>query len=296
MLQDLRFALRQLKKNPGFAAVAVPTLAVGIGALTTVFTWANAVLFNPWPQVRQASEIRTLDASVHGDRGYTLHYDQLQFLREHHHGFLDATAHEMFPVDLASGDARPERYWAGIVASNYFQMLGVKPVLGRTFTVHDDRAYGSTPEVIVSYDLWRTRFNNDPSIVGRTISVNRRPLTIIAVAPDNFVGIYGGLGQSLWVPFSELSALTDGKPDPLIANHFGLQVVTRLRPGVTDNQASAELHTLAHQYAADKKSSYFNGWDIFMSDPGHMQRGLFGSVSQIIPILFGAAGLLLALV
>jgi len=296
MLQDLRFALRQLKKNPGFAAVAVPTLAVGIGALTTVFTWANAVLFNPWPQVRQASEIRTLDTSVHGDRGYTLHYDQLQFLREHHHGFLDATAHEMFPVDLASGDARPERYWAGIVASNYFQMLGVKPVLGRTFTVHDDRAYGSTPEVIVSYDLWRTRFNNDPSIVGRTISVNRRPLTIIAVAPDNFVGIYGGLGQSLWVPFSELSALTDGKPDPLIANHFGLQVVTRLRPGVTDNQASAELHTLAHQYAADKKSSYFNGWDIFMSDPGHMQRGLFGSVSQIIPILFGAAGLLLALV
>ena len=145
MLQDLRYALRQLKKSPGFTAIALLTLAVGIAAVTTVFTWANSVLFNPWPQVLRAGEIRSLDASVHGDRGYTLHYDQLLFLRQNHHGFADATAHEMFPVDLSSGDARPERYWSGIVASNYFQMLGVKPVLGRTFAIHDDRAYGSTP-------------------------------------------------------------------------------------------------------------------------------------------------------
>ena len=296
MLGDLRYALRQLKKSPGFTVIAVLTLAVGIAAVTTVFTWANAVLFNPWPQVRNANEIRALDAGVNGDRGYTLHYDQLRFLREHHHGFADTTAHEMFPVDLASGDARPERYWAGIVASNYFQMLAVTPVLGRTFAVHDDRAYGSTPEVVISYDLWRTRFNNDPNVIGRTISVNRRPLSIIGVAPQNFVGIYGGMGQSLWVPFSELSVLTDGAADPLMARNFGLQVVARLRHGVTDQQASAELHNLAHQYAADKKSAYFNTWDMFMSDPGHMQRGLFGSISQIIPILFGAAGLLLALV
>jgi len=296
MLQDLRYALRQLKKNRGFAAVSVLTLALGIGAITTVFTWANAVLFNPWPQVRRANEIRTLDASVHGDRGYTLHYDQLLYLREHHHGFADTTAHEMFPVDLASGGARPQRYWAGIVASNYFQMLGVTPVLGRTFAIHDDRAYGSAPEVVMSHDLWRSRFQGDPGIVGRTISVNLQHLTVIGVAPENFVGIYGGLGQSLWVPFSELSALTDGKPDPLVANNFGLEVVARVRPGVTDQQASAELHSLAHQFAAQQKSSYFVGWDIFMSDPGHMSRGLFGSVSDMIPILFGAAGLLLALV
>jgi predicted permease len=296
MLQDLRYALRQLKKNPGFATIAVLTLALGIGAVTTVFTWANAVLFNPWPQVRQAKEIRTLDASVHGDRGYTLHYNQLLYLREHHRGFSDTTAHEMFPVDLASGGARPERYWAGIVASNYFQMLGVNPVLGRTFAVHDDRAYSSAPEVVISYDLWRSRFNNDPGIVGRTISVNRQPLNVIGVAPENFVGIYGGLAQSLWVPFSELSALTDGKPDPLVSGNFGLEVVARLRPGVTDLQASAELHSLAHQFAAQQKSTYFNGWDLFMSHPGHMQRGVYENISDMIPILFVAAGLLLALV
>lgn len=154
MLQDLRYAFRQLAKNPGFTTIAVLTLALGIGAVTTVFTWANAVFFNPWPQVRRANEIRTLDASVQGGRGYTLHYNQLLYLREHHQGFAEATAHEMFPVDLAGGEARPERFWAGIVASNYFQMLGVNPVLGRAFTIHDDRAYGSAPEVVISYDLW----------------------------------------------------------------------------------------------------------------------------------------------
>src|SRR5262252_8372615 len=140
MLQDLRYALRHLKKSPGFTVIAVLTLAVGIAAVTTVFTWANAVLFNPWPQVHSANEIRALDAGVNGGRGFTMHYEQLQFLRQHHHGYADLTAHEMFPVDLSSGDARPERYWAGIVASNYFQMLGVNPVLGRAFAAHDDRA------------------------------------------------------------------------------------------------------------------------------------------------------------
>jgi predicted permease len=296
MRQDLLYALRQLKKSPGFAAVAVLTLAVGVGAVTTVFTWANAVLFNPWPQVHRSNEIRTLAARVHAGGGYSLHYDQFLYLRENDRAFAESTAHEMFPVDLSSGGARPERYWAGIVSSNYFRMLGVAPVLGRAFASHDDRAYGSAPEVVISYDLWRTRFQGHPGIVGRTISVNRQPLTVVGVAPENFVGVYGGLGQSLWVPLSELPALTDGKPDPLVAGNFGLQVASRLRSGVSDEQASAELHSLAHQFAAQQKAAYFKDWDLSMSDPGHMSRGLYGSISEVIPILFGAAGLLLALV
>jgi predicted permease len=295
MLQDLRYALRQLKRNPAFTALAILTLAVGIAAVTTVFTWANAVLFNPWPEVQRASEIRSLAARIDAGGGYSLHYDQLLYVREHHTGFADLTAHEMFPVDLASTGTRPERYWSGIVASNYFQMLGVTPILGRGFTPHDDRAYGSAPEVVISYGLWRSRFHGDPSVLGRTISVNRQPLTIVGVAPENFVGIYGGMAQSLWVPFSELPALTDGKPDPLL-NGYGLQVMARMRRGVSDQQASAELHNVAQQFAAQKNSAYYKKWDLLMSDPGHMSRGLYGSISEVIPILFGAAGLLLVLV
>ncbi|HVP56072.1 MAG TPA: ABC transporter permease [Candidatus Eisenbacteria bacterium] len=296
MLQDLRYALRQLKKNPGFAAVAVLTLALGIAAITTVFTWANAVLFNPWPQISQATQIRALDAGIHGDRGYTLHYIQLQYLRQHHQGFSELTAHEMIPVDLSGGDSRPQRYWSGIVASNYFQFLGVRPYLGRFFTPHDDRAYGSAPEVVLSYDLWRSRFQSDPGIVGRTITVNRQPLTVIGVAPEHFTGIYGGLAQSLWMPFSELQVLSSGKPDPLMQGKFGMEIVARLRPGTSDDQAAAELHSLAHQFATEQNSSYYNQWDMFMSDPAHMQRGFFGTLAQIVPLLLGAAVLLLLLV
>ena len=296
MWRDLLYALRQLKKSPGFAFVAVLTLALGIAAITTVFTWANAVLFNPWPQVSDARNIRTLSASVHGDTGYSLHYDQLLYLREHHHGFSEFTAHELMPVDLNGGDAHPERYWAGMVASNYFQFLGVNPTPGRTFTIHDDRSYGSAPEVIIGYDLWRSRFQSDPSIVGKTINVNRHPLTIIGVAPMGFVGIYGGLAESLWVPFNQIPALSDSSADPLMKGSFALQVAGRLRQGITDKQAAAELHTLAQQFAAQHDSTYFRSWDLLMSDAGHMSRGFFSTVSDIVPILFGAASLLLALV
>jgi macrolide transport system ATP-binding/permease protein len=295
MLQDLLYALRQLKRSPAFTALAILTLAVGMAAVTTVFTWANAVLFNPWPQVQRAGEIRSLAARIDAGGGYSLHYDQFLYVREHHQGFVDATAHEMFAVDLSGAGTRPERYWSGIVASNYFQMLGVVPIAGRGFTPHDDRAYGTAPEVVIGYDLWRSRFHGDPGMLGRTISVNRQPLTIVGIAPKNFVGIYGGMTQSLWLPFSELPALTDGKPDPLM-NGYGLQAMARMRPGVSDQQASAELHNLAQQFAAQKNSTYYNKWDLLMSDPGHMSRGLYESISEVIPILFGAAGLLLVLV
>ena len=102
MLEDLRFALRQLKHNRAFTLLAILTLAVGIASVTTVFTWANAVLFNPWPRVHRAAEIRSLAARIDAGNGYSLHYDQLLYVREHHHGFADALAHEMFAVDLAS--------------------------------------------------------------------------------------------------------------------------------------------------------------------------------------------------
>jgi predicted permease len=296
ILQDVRYAIRQLAKAPGFAIVAVLTLALGIAAVTTVFTWANAVFYNPWPQVRTANQIRSFSAVVHGGSGYTLHYQHLLYLREHDTSFSEFAAHEMFPVDLASAGARPERHWAGIVSSNYFQLLGVQPVLGRTFQLHDDRAYGSAAEVVLSYNLWQTRFHGDPAVVGQKIYANRHPLTVVGVAPAGFVGIYGGLGQSLWVPFSELSALTDGKSDPLLAGGFGLEVVGRLHPGVSDEQAAAQMHALAKQLASQKSTPYYVGWDMEMADPAHMTRGMFGSVAQIVPVLLVAAGLLLALV
>ena len=146
---DVRYAVRTLLKSPGFSAVAVLTLALGIGAITMVFTWANAILMNPWPQVRAARELRFFAATVKAGGGYSLHYDEYQYLRDHSRSFREFTAHELLPVDLAGSRERPERYSSGVVGANYFAMLGVKPELGRGFAQHDDRAYGSAPEVVL---------------------------------------------------------------------------------------------------------------------------------------------------
>ncbi len=294
MLQDIRYALRQLKKSPGFALVVILTLALGIGAMTTVLTWANAVMFNPFPQVANGEQLRFLSARVNAGDGYSQHYAHLEYLREHARSFSALTAHEMMPVDLSGTGAAPERYWSGVVASNYFDMLGVQPILGRGFTPRDDRAYGSAPETVISFSLWQSRFHGDPSILGKTIQIDRHPLTVVGIAPRGFVGIYGGLEQSLWVPFSELPDLT-GEKDPLGGN-FGLQIAARLISGVSDPRASAELHTLAHQYAAQQQTSYYRQWDLLLDDSAHMNRGIYGALGDEMPFQAGAAVLLMILV
>src|ERR1700760_4914672 len=295
MLRDILYSLRQLRKSPSFALVVILTLAVGIGALTTVMTWANAVLFNPWPQVREAQQLRFVSAVVNAGGGYSQHYAHYEYLRDHAHSFSAMTAHEMMPVDLAGSGAPPERYWSGIVTGNYFDMLGVQPILGRAFTPHQDRAYGSTPEVVIGYALWHSRFHGDPSIIGKPIEINRQPLTVTGVPPRDFAGIYGGLEQSLWIPVSEIPELVGDTNDPLAGN-FALQIAVRLRPGVSDNQASAELHTLAQQYALQHHTTYYNKWDLVLNDSAHMSRGIYGELGELMPVQTGAAVLLLILI
>ncbi len=295
ILQDLRHGVRQARRSPGFTLIATLTLALGIGAITTVFTWANAVLFNPWPQVNKVREIRSFEATVHGNNGYSLSYPEYEYLSKNSNSFYAITAHELLPVDVTAPGVRPETVWSGIVASNYFNILGMQPELGRFFTLHGDRAYGSRPEVVISDGMWRSRFHADPAVLGQTLQLNHQLLTIVGVAPKGFVGIYGGMAQSLWLPLSMIPALTDGEPAPLDKG-FGLQVVARLRPGVKDEQAAAELHTLARQFADAQKSTNYNGWDLNLTDTAHMPRGMYGSVGEAMPILLVAAVLLLVLV
>ena len=184
LLYDVRYALRQLRKSPGFALTAVLTLALGIGALTTVATWTNAVLYNPWPHVTAPRDLRFVDATVLGYEGYSVHYDQFRFLREQGHSFSDAAAFDLTMVNLASANQQPRAIPAGIVSSNYFQFLGIQPQVGRFFQpVTNDRAYGASDEVVLSNGLWRERFAADSSIVGRTVESIHHLFTGIGVAP-----------------------------------------------------------------------------------------------------------------
>ena len=294
--QDLRYAVRQLRMSPGFTLTAVLTLALGIGALTTVATWTNAVLFNPWPQVRDARSLRFISATVLGSNGYSVHYDQLQFIRQQSRSFSEAAAFEFTTLNLALPNTQPQAINGGIVSANYFQLLGVKPEIGTFFAPNaNDRAYGSMDAIVLSDGLWRDRFNADPSVAGRVISINKHTFTVIGVAPREFAGIYGGLAEEAWVPLSagrDLSAVA--LPDPLV--NEGLQVVARMRPGVTDKSAEAELHTLARAFALAQHNDQYNSWDLNLNDSSHFQRGFFGVIGEELPVLVGASCLLMLLV
>jgi len=296
LAQDLRYALRQLRKSPGFAAVAVITLALGIGALMTVAVWTNAVLFDPWPQVRDVRSLRFIDATVLGGQGYSVHYDQLQFLRQNSHSFNEGAALSGEDVNVYSANGEPQVIHGGIVSSNYFQTLAVQPELGQFFQPDaSDRDYGAHDEVVLSDALWRTRFDGDPNLVGCTLSINRHPFTVIGIAPKGFLGIFGGLAEALWIPLSSLRELSpDAPPDPL--QTYGLQVVIRVRPGTADASAAAELHTLARRFAAAQHSENYNGWDLNLRDSAHFERGFFYGISEQLPMLSGASLLLMVLV
>jgi predicted permease len=294
--QDLRYAVRQLRMSLGFTLTTVLTLALGIGALTTVATWTNAVLFNPWPQVKDARSLRFVSATVLGGSGYSVHYDQLQFLRLQSRSFSDAAAFEFTEFNLALPNTQPQAIHGGIVSANYFQLLGVKPEIGTVFSPKaNDRAYGSMDAIVLSDGLWRDRFNADPSVAGRVISINKHAFTVIGVAPRDFAGIYGGLAEQAWVPLSAGRDLSPDAPaDPL--QQEGLQAVVRLRPGVSDATAQAEVHTLARSFAFAQHNDQYKSWDLNLNDSSHFQRGFFVVIGEQLPVLFGASCLLMLLV
>ncbi len=298
MLGDLKYAIRQLRRAPGFTAAAVLTLALGIAALTTVFTWIKAVMFDPYPHVSDPRSLRFVDATVRGSQGYSVHYDQFEFLRVRDKSLENPAVFTITEFDLASPGAPPEALAGGLVSSNYFQLLGLQPQLGRFLTiVANDRIYGSHDEVVLSDREWRVRFNADPRVVGHVIFLNRHPFTVVGVAPRDFAGIYGGMAESLWMPLSASRSLQpDPNADPL--KNLGLMLAARLRPQFSHEAAAAELHTTARIFAQQEQAKGGNmaGWDLNLRDSAHFERGVFGIIGEQWPALLGAALLLLVLV
>jgi predicted permease len=255
-------------------------------------------MFDPYPHVSDPRSLRFVDATVRGSQGYSVHYDQFEFLRERDKSFENPAVFTITVFDLASPGAPPEALAGGLVSSNYFQLLGLKPQLGRFFTVvNNDRVYGSHDEVVLSDREWRVRFNADAKIVGQVIFANRHPFTVVGVAPRDFAGIYGGMGELLWMPLSASRSLQpDPTADPL--KDMGLMLAARLRPGFSHEMAAAELHTAAHILAQEQEAKGANmaGWDLNLRDSAHFERGLFGVIGEQWPALLGAALLLLLLV
>ncbi|HEX8501292.1 MAG TPA: ABC transporter permease [Pyrinomonadaceae bacterium] len=276
--QDLRFGVRALRKQPGFSLVVVLTLAIGIGANSTIFSFANGVLLRPLPYADPESLV-ALDETSPKRNVTSMGVSFPNFLdwRAQNRVFEDIAAYTEGTYTLVGG-GEPEQIRGAGVSSGLFEILGVTPALGRTITPEEDRP-GSETVVILSHGLWQRRFGSEPGAVGRTISVNNRPHTVVGVMPPGFK--FPEVAD-LWVPL----ALDTQK---WTRNDHGLGAIARLKPGVSLGQAAAEMEAIALR--VEEQNPVTNeGLSVSVTN---LRAGLVGGYRQSILILLGVVGFVL---
>jgi len=244
MFQDLRFGIRLLWKNPGFTAVAALSLALGIGANTAIFSLVDAVMLKMLP-VKSPEQLVLLEAfNQRGEpRNFSYKvFEQLRARAQFFSGVLagaDGTT-RMEIADQGSGD-RTEQVEAQLVSGEYFQVLGVNAVLGRTLTPEDNQTPGAHPVAVLSYDFWQRRFAGDVSVIGKGVTLKSHPFTIIGVTPPAFFGEAVGRAPDIWAPLMMQPTFDRGQSYLGDANMGWLRVMARLKPGVSVAQAQASL-------------------------------------------------------
>ena len=278
LLQDVRYGIRTLLKSPGFTAVAVIALALGVGANTAMFGIVNAVLLRPVPYP-EPERLLKLYARVPEFNRASVSYPNFLDWQRRSRSFQEMAAYRTDNFNL-TGQANPERLLGVMASARMFAVLGIRPVIGRTFTDEEDRP-GAAPVAVVTSALWKTRFGGDPSVVGSRITLNGRAYTITVVPPDDVVF----RRVSVILPFGQWS-------EPLFWDRgvsMGMRVVGRLRPGVTPRQAQSELDAvaagLAREYPKENKDQ-----GIFSLS---LREDLVGDVRTPLLVLLAAVGFVL---
>jgi predicted permease len=246
--QDLRYAVRQLWKNPGFSSVAVVTLALGIGVNTAIFSVVNGWL-RPLP-VREPGQIVVLAAQQKGDTFGIYYFSYPDFLdyRQQQQGFSDLFAYQIALGGL-SVDGKAAPFLINYVTGNYFSALGIKPAAGRLFLPGEGELPGAAPVVVLGYSCWQTRFHGDPGVLGKQVRVDGKPAVIVGVAPKGFHGVYSNLDTSGYLPLSMIPQ--EGRAIGLWTDHNTrlLSVLGRIKPEVSLVQAQASLNVIAQRLA-----------------------------------------------
>jgi putative ABC transport system permease protein len=246
LLQDLRFAFRQLRKAPSFAVTAVLTLALGIGANTAIFSLVNSLLIKPLP-VPNPNQLATL--ALRQSNGPLLpgfSWPEFKEIRAHSQGsFSQVFAHALGLDGFAVEGQQPQRILTSYVSGNFFEGLGLKPAAGRLLLPSEGEVLGRDTVVVLGYDFWKERFNGDRNVVGRQATINGHPFTIVGVAPKGFSGVQAFVKASAYMPLSALTV--EGTPvDQLNSwQSRGFSVYGRLLPGVSFKQASSGLSVVA---------------------------------------------------
>ncbi|MGA8596663.1 MAG: ABC transporter permease [Bryobacteraceae bacterium] len=235
--QDLRYAWRMMLRSPGFAAIAVITLALGIGANTAIFSLVDAFLLRPLP-VKHREQLVLVQRVLPKGGGDDFAYPDFEKFRDHNHSLSGIFAWDGSTV-VVNILGQPEVATGDFVSGSYFDVLGVKAILGRTFTAQDDRP-GKTPVAVISYKYWNRRFGKDPSVVGKTISLAGTPFTIIGVTSPHFFGTHvAGRSADVVLPMFVRRWLA-------LKDHDTFEVMARLKPGITIEQARADLDVIYH--------------------------------------------------
>jgi len=319
LMQNLRYALRQLRRSPGFAATVVLTLALGIGANTAIFTMFDQVLLRMLP-VEKPKELVRLEwsgafsgsmSSFGGDSdGHRNYYSYPMYkdLRDQNSVFQGILATDRTQLGL-SWRNQAESKEAEVVSGNYFQLLGLRPAAGRLLTAQDETAKNANPVVVLSYDYWRTTLGASPSVVGQTILVNGHPFTIVGVAQDHFDSAIGGYKPAVFVPVTMVEQVIPWRAQlDDLKNHQSawLTMVARLKPGVTNAQANAGLAPLwrslrTHEFAAYKHQSegfrkaFIDNSQIRVVDDSKGFNPNRSDLEKPLVILFSMAGLLVCM-
>jgi predicted permease len=292
--QDVRFGFRVLKSSPGFTLVAVLTLALGIAMNTTVFSWIDSVALHPYPGVGDPQELALLETvTAAGENLVATSYLDYRDYRDSLK-LVDGLAIARFTPLSVGADGKTERAWAELVSANYFEVLKVKPALGRAFLPEEEQ--GGAPVAVISNQMWRNRFHSDPKVLGKTIHLNRHELTIIGVAPPEFHGSTVGLMYDVWMPITLATAMGTG--DGTLhyrATRDLTSTIARLRRGVTLGQAGAEAAALAKRLAAVYPATN-RGVDLTMVPVSEGHLGAQGLLLKPLRILMAVCLLLLLIV
>jgi putative ABC transport system permease protein len=282
-VQDLRYAARMLRRSPGFTAIVILTLALGIGANTAIFSVVDAILLRPLPFADPGGlvivwETNSQTASTHN----TVSPPNFLDWQSQNRVFSEMS----FVTDLGrnlTGNGEPEQVIAQYVSANFFSVLGVNPIIGPGFTPENSQE-GKDDVVVLSYDLWKRRFGSDPTIVGKTIDLNGKPQTVVGVAPKNFgffikQGTLTGSKPQLWSPWALPAELRAHKS----VGRF-MTVVARLRPGVTPKQAQADLSAIASRLER-LYPDYDGHWGVNVLS---LRQQITGELRPAVLLLLGA--------
>ncbi len=294
LLKDIHFSLRTLRKSPGFALIAVCTLALGIGANTTIFSWINSTLLNPIPGASHASSLTTLMLGTNPSDPWNFSYPDYVDLRDRNHSFSGLAASTMRTMDL-TGHGKPERIWGDLVSANYFDVLGLKPVLGRTFVPADDEKMLAAPYAVISYRFWQTHFGGDRAIIGRAINLNQHGYIVIGVTPPLFQGSQTGLRADIWVPITMEQQFAGGGNRLQDRNTYWIIPVGRLRESVNFEQAQAEMNALFAQLARDFPAAHRGRTQVSVCPLWRAPFGANGYMYVFLPILAAIAAVVLLL-